>query len=362
MNNRFDLQQTRQALFVALLMGPLCLTALIAHSQAEPKLKRADIQGMSLNVPAGWSSEVTQSNGVAVIALSELPKGDTSADVLLFAVPTALGPDAHEVFKTQMLQQLMPDGVAIAHTPSPSPPPGMPHGTLGGTMGGTPARIGWLSVNPPGQPASLVALFAATPGVYESWGGVGFLVKILDTAPINPGAAAAGPLKLPRRYKGYNKPVLAYLAETLKRQPAQNVLQALSQLNQEEKAALTRNSAFTSQLVWAACQANPRLILDLTTPVTGQEVHDCASNAQQWATSQAHVATLTPQNCDQCDQQALNIAVTFRCDTRRLSKGECDAYIKFRAGQIDRNAATIQRLIQNLGGNQCICGDPGCDC
>lgn len=362
MYNHFKLRLHHLTLFTALLVGASCLTALIAHGQVAPKLERTNIQGMSLNVPDGWSSEVTQANGVSVIALSELPKGDTSADVLLFAVPTALGPGAHEAFKTQMLQQLMPGGVAIAHTPSPAPPPGVPHGTLSGAMGGTPARIGWLSVSAPGQPANLVALFAATPGVYEAWGGVGFLVKILDTAPASPGAAATGPLKVPRRYKGYSEPVLAYLAETVKRQPAQNVLQALSQLNQEEKASLARNSAFTSQLVWVACQANPRFVLDLSTPTTGQELHNCASNAQQWATSQAHVATLTPQNCDQCDQQALNIAVAFRCATRRLSKAECDAYTKFRSGQIDRNAATIQRLIQNLGGNQCICGDPGCDC
>ncbi len=341
--------------------------ALLAHGQALPAFKATQIQGMALNVPVGWASEASQSNGVAVIALSEQPKGATSADVLLCAVPAALGPNAHTQFKTQMLQNLMPNGAAVAHAPSPAPPAGVEHGTLSGSIGGTPARLGWLSISIPGQPASLVAFFAATPKVYEAWGGVGFLVNVLGGVPAAPAAAnkpvaAAGPFKIPRRFKGYNQPVLAYLAETIKRQTPANVLQALGRLNPTEKGTLALYSAFTNQLVWYACQADPRFVLDLSSPAAGQNIKNCAENAQGWAVSQSHVATLTPQNCSQCDTEAQDIAVAFRCTAKLLSKPECDAYIQFRRGQIRSDAAVIQRIIHNLGGNNCVCGDPGCDC
>lgn len=352
---------------------------------APPQLQRTTIAQLPLAIPMGWTSQVAQNNGVATIVLNPPNQTPRSPSMVILGIPAQLGQNAPQALLNGMLQSTMPDAVAIQHQPMPAPPSGVVYGAHQGTVSGVPARIGWILIQMPNQQVSLLALLAAPTAIFNDWGGAGFLTQVLGIAQPQyiaqpqkpsvtpragrgmpghqtpPGRAAAagagGRVRIPVRYRNYNQPIIAYLAETIDRQSPAQVRQLMGYLNQNELMSLSTYSSFANQVGWYACQADPNFSLQLSTRLL-----NCPSIMQSWASSRSFAPQLTPQNCDQCKRQALDISMAYRATTGQISRAEFQQYMRFRQNENNMNSRSMQRIITNIGSSVCVCGDPGCDC
>ncbi len=171
------------------------------------------------------------------------------------------------------------------------------------------------------------------------------------------------PLPYPQRYRGYNAPVLAYLAETLSKQTPQNVARGLRSLSAVGHQLLGLQPAFAEQLHWMGCQADASLIL-YNAQAAGRSPQNCAATQASWqSTYQLSNGSVTPANCDQCNSQILTTVIGFQCTVGLMSKGDCQAAMQQMQSQNNMNHETMTRIINNMpGGNSCVCGDPNCSC
>lgn len=174
-----------------------------------------------------------------------------------------------------------------------------------------------------------------------------------------------GKFSYPRRYQKYNAPVLAYLAETLSKQNPQSVALGLRRLSSVAQTFLNTSQAFAEQLHYFGCQADPSLMLFdwPSARMAGRAPQNCAATGQSWqSTYSLSNGTVTPANCDQCSREAFMSVLAFRCTVGLMSKQECNTTMQQLSNQANASHETSLRIIEAMGGNNCVCGDPDCSC
>lgn len=170
------------------------------------------------------------------------------------------------------------------------------------------------------------------------------------------------PLSYPARYRNYNAPVLAYLAETLTRQNPATVARGLRSLSPIGHQLLASYQAFAEQLHWVGCQADSSLLL-YNSRASGRAAQNCSQTQASWqSTYQLSDGAVSPTNCSQCGTEMLRTVVTFRCTTKLMSRQDCNSFMQGIQNKMYTDHKDTIRIINNMGGNNCICGDSGCGC
>lgn len=312
----------------------LATTPALAQLKYTPKT----VGGVTIAVPEGWSVS-TSNTPVPTITIEERPGAKDAPSIVIMRVPAAPARVGRA-----LVQAAMPRSRLIGYHEGPTGGMSEYHGPIHGI----PAKMVFVHrAHPPG---ALVAAFAAPIARYDALGGAQVLATVLSGAP-GPTTPAV-PITIPPAYAQSKTPVLHWLIEDFERIPPAQVAAALKQINHTEAQLLGVYSAFANLVHYRACLADAQSRLP-----TGAT---CAHTAAGWR----QTLQFTNGDVGQAIQEALRqrgtLQVSARCGDGRNDAASCTAWRKTMSNVSRMQHESMMRVITNLGGNNCIVGDPGC--
>lgn len=311
---------------------------------AELKYVQQTVSGVPLAVPAGWTVNQT-TTPVPTITIEERPGAQDAPSIMIMVVPADPGPAA---MAQQLVQAAMPGGAT---------PLGQQAGADGavlaqfqGAINQIPAKLAIVQRATP--QGGVIAAFAAPVARYDALGGPQVLLQVLSGAPPAAAAQAGAALAIPPAYAQSTKPVLDWLVDALDTIPPAQVAAGLRRLNPTEANLLNVYGAFANLVHYRACLADP----GVTLPAGAT----CAQTAAGWR----HTLQMTNGDIGQAIQEAQRqrgtLQTSARCGDGRNDSASCAAWQKTMSDMSRMQHESMMRVINNLGGNNCIVGDPGC--
>ncbi len=336
-------------------MRPLLLLLLTLPAQALPPMQTWSKEGLTLQVPKGWTVR-TEAQPVPTVHIEARPGAKDSPSVMLVSMPLSQGPNTPGLFAQNLVSQLVVGAQVQAQQQM-----GTGHMMIvTGQINGLPAKLAVLTGSEPAKGVGTLAAFAAPTKNFDQLGGPQLLLAILGQAPAQAQAqvqppSGAAKVRIPAKYRKSGAPVAHYLAAELERLTPAQIAGALRQSNQTDVLQYGLYSAFGSMLHFLACQADPTLVMPFNSVPSS-----CAQTNQQWRQTVQMSGGNTQQAFSYAFRQRDSLLIAWRCGNGTFDKGSCAAY---RSGTRAYNTATnntMNRIISHLSPNGCIEGDPGC--